>query len=642
MPRQRDLSENDPTAQKPADEQLYILSSALQQSPNAILISRLDGVIEYINPSFSRLTGYAAEEVVGRNLRLLKPRYDIGKQDRGLWETTQQGGSWRGEVRDQKRNGEIYWALESISPIRNPQGKVTHYLSIQQDITQQKRDKEALEESEARFRQMADMTGEWLWEQDAEGRYTYSSGAVREILGYDPDEIIGRRYLDLMTADDRTHWAAEFPSLAGSGHRFYRLINHYRRKDGREVFTESTGEAIVDAKGQVVKWRGVDHNITARKHYEDALRLRDRAIEAASVGIDITDARVKDHPIIYVNPALSRITGYSREEILGQSMFFLQGPDTDAASIAEIRTALEEGRSCEVVLKNYRKSGSPFWNELLIAPVRDEQGKLTHFIGIQADVTERRRAEDERHELEIARQIQLSLLPKAPLRLEHVQVFGICVPASHIGGDYFDYIHLRNHLDVVIADVSGHSVGAALIMAETRSALKAEARQFRNGGHRDHGVGETLSVLNELLYDDLDGADLFISMFYLRYSLTSRELRYANAGHNCPLLLRMDAPACVPLDAAGLILGVNKEVEFEEKLIHLEPGDRILLYTDGITEAQNEAGEFFDVPRLCGLFSAYRNDPPQAVVDKLFGELCAFCGGAPCNDDVTLVVIQAI
>jgi PAS domain S-box-containing protein len=116
-------------------------------------------------------------------------------------------------------------------------------------------------------------------------------------------------------------------------------------------------------------------DLLERKRAEEAMRLRDRAIAAASNGIAITDPNQPDNPVIYCNPALERITGYTQAEILGRNLRFLQGPDTDPATISEIRNALREERECWVVLKNYRKDGSPFWNELTIAPVRDEKGR---------------------------------------------------------------------------------------------------------------------------------------------------------------------------------------------------------------------------------------------------------------------------
>ncbi|MEG4320965.1 MULTISPECIES: PAS domain S-box protein [unclassified Microcoleus] len=126
---------------------------------------------------------------------------------------------------------------------------------------------------------------------------------------------------------------------------------------------------------------------------EEVWRLYDRALAATSNGIAIADAKEPDKPIVYCNPAFERITGYDRSEIIGHNCRFLQGPDTDRAAVAQIRVALQEQHDCKVVLKNYRKDGTPFWNELAISPVRDSSGIVTHFIGVQADITDRFQAE---------------------------------------------------------------------------------------------------------------------------------------------------------------------------------------------------------------------------------------------------------
>ncbi|WP_228719797.1 PAS domain S-box protein [Methylococcus geothermalis] len=629
----------DLTSRNQAEDRLLMLSSAVDQSPSGVLIADPQGRIQYVNRGFTALTGYGAEELVGKRPGGAK----AGDADRfgRLRHVIRSHGEWRGEVRDIRKNGEIYWALESITPIRSATGEVTHYLVIQQDITEQKRDKEALAESEERFRQVAEMAGEWLWEQDPEGHYLYSSGAVRAILGFEPEEVRGKHYLDLLTPEDRQHWMNALPSSKASQKPFFRLINRYRHKDGHEVYTESTGAPIFGGQGELIKWRGVDQDITSRKRYEDELRVRNRAIESASVGINIADAQSKGLPNVYVNPALSRITGYSREELLDHSMRMLQGAETDPERIEEIRDAIRAGQPCQLTIKNYRKDGTPFWNELLISPVKDEAGVITHYIGIQTDVTERRRAEEERHELEIAKQIQLSLLPKAPLHLPTVEIAGLCVPATHVGGDYFDYFHWGDRVELVIADVSGHSVGAALIMAEARSALRAETRRTLAEPARGDGVARLLGGLNDMLHEDLSGADLFITMFYVRYECLTRRLSYANAGHNFALLLRNGEESCIPLDAEGLVLGVRKGVAFEDRTLDMQPGDWLLLYTDGVIEAQNGEGEFFGITRLCQLFSTRRALTPEAMVAELLAQLRAFLGKVPLRDDVSMVALRA-
>jgi sigma-B regulation protein RsbU (phosphoserine phosphatase) len=388
--------------------------------------------------------------------------------------------------------------------------------------------------------------------------------------------------------------------------------------------------------------------INERKRYEEKLLLRDRAIEASSAGIIITDARQKNNPIIYANPAFAQMTGYSREELIGLNPRILQGPETDPEAINSIRNALREMQPCLITLRNYRKDGTSFWNELFISPVRDSQGNLTHYIGVQTDVTQLRRAEEERHELEIAKQIQLSLLPGLPLQIDGVLIAGFCLPASHVGGDYFDYFYGEGTVEIVIADVSGHSMGAALIMAETRSTLKAQALRTlpiqidSNQLTKGAGTADILGVLNTLLYDDLSRAELFITMFYMKYNPVTRELSYANAGHNRPLLLTPGETVCRELDTEGIIFGVTRDIVFEEKCTVLQPGNLVLLYTDGITEAQNPQGEFFGTDRLARLFATQGSNSPQEIINKIVKELQAFSGTRSFADDVSMVVLKVL
>ena len=123
--------------------------------------------------------------------------------------------------------------------------------------------------------------------------------------------------------------------------------------------------------------------------------LLERAIGASSCGITITDMRHPSQPLIFVNAAFERITGYSCEEVIGKNCRFLQGPDRQQSALIELRAALKQGTACSVILQNYRKDGTPFWNELILSPVFDAAGALTHFIGVQTDITRRKCAEEE-------------------------------------------------------------------------------------------------------------------------------------------------------------------------------------------------------------------------------------------------------
>jgi sigma-B regulation protein RsbU (phosphoserine phosphatase) len=231
-------------------------------------------------------------------------------------------------------------------------------------------------------------------------------------------------------------------------------------------------------------------------------------------------------------------------------------------------------------------------------------------------------------------------LPRTPLQLDGCVIAGYCAPATDVGGDYFDYFTAHGSVDIVIADVSGHSVGAALVMAEARSTLKAEAyRKFGADRQPLRGTGDILGSLNGLLHEDLDRAGLFITMFYMRYHAATRELLYSNAGHNRPLLLRRGSDHCIELDAEGLVLGVRRNVRFDEESVTLEPGDVLMLYTDGISEAQNTRGDFFGVERLCDTLVLHRLHTPQEIIEIVRHELEGFCQSTSFVDDLSMVVL---
>ncbi|MBI2355066.1 MAG: SpoIIE family protein phosphatase [Deltaproteobacteria bacterium] len=243
-------------------------------------------------------------------------------------------------------------------------------------------------------------------------------------------------------------------------------------------------------------------------------------------------------------------------------------------------------------------------------------------------------AKESEREMQIARNIQMGLLPTRAPDIKGISLAGTCIPAREVGGDYYDFLPRGGHsLDLVIADVSGHNVGAALIMAEVRTFIRAEARNIRS-------AGELIGALNEFLHDDLTRAELFITMFYLTYDSDMRRISFANSGHNHPLLWRSDSRSCEWLDAEGLVLGVKRDVAFEEKQVRLQPGDILLLYTDGITETENPAGAFFGEERLCALIGEYHALPPPQIIDNLLNQVRLFAGTRNLVDDISLVIMR--
>ena len=248
-----------------------------------------------------------------------------------------------------------------------------------------------LAEREEQYQQLVELTPETLLVV-REGEVVYANAAAADTFGTDePADLHGpvtrfaasedqELLTDLLDAIDREGRLEGFRELT--------MVV----ADGREVLAEVAG-VTVTFEGEPATQLLV-RDVTDQRQRERQLSLFGKAIETARQGITIADARQDDEPLIYANEAFEEITGYPTGEVLGRNCRFLQGPDTDEEPVAELRRAIEDSRPVVVELLNYRKDGTPFWNRVEVVPVRDETGEVTHFLGLQRDVTGRREREE--------------------------------------------------------------------------------------------------------------------------------------------------------------------------------------------------------------------------------------------------------
>ncbi len=213
---------------------------------------------------------------------------------------------------------------------------------------------------------------------DGEWRFTYLNPQAEKLLHRRASELLSRSIWD------------EFPQAVGSEfHRQYQLAREQQKSvNFIEYYPPLQTWFEVHAYPQPSGLSVFFRNINLRRAHEEALRLRERALEASANAIVITDQQQPDHPIIYVNPAFERITGYRADEAIGRNCRFLQGSDRNQADLEKLRSLIRDGDEGRVVLRNYHKSGDLFWNELYVAPVRDDQGRITHYVGVQNDITD--------------------------------------------------------------------------------------------------------------------------------------------------------------------------------------------------------------------------------------------------------------
>lgn len=509
-------------------------------------------------------------------------------------------------------------------------------------VRRQKREAEAaLVRSERRYKRLVAAVTDYIYTVTiSEGnvvRTSHGPGCL-SVTGYSNEEYLNNPFLwyQMIHEEDRASVTSITDELR-AGREVPSLEHRIRHKDGSLRWVINTIVPRYSEQGELIAYDGLISDISERKRAEESLRVQSAALEAAANAIVITD---NNGMVLSVNQAFTRMTGYTLEESVGRDLSFLKSERHGPELYQDLRATIMAGKTWHGEMVNRRKDGELYPEEQTITPVLDEDGRIRHFICIKQDITERKLAEQAllqntsmRKEMEIARQIQLSLLPAAPPLLTGIDCAGRCVPASHIGGDYYDIFPHGDTLDLVIADVSGHSVGAALIMVETRSVLRAQMPSL-------DGPAQVVAALNEILHDDLSRAELFITMSYLSYHRTSGMLRYSNAGHPPPLLYRPGEERFFELDAEGLILGVQRRVAFHEPVIQVEKGDVLLLYTDGITETENSSGELFGKQRLKGVLAREHRKPSTGIIDAVLDAMRAFTGNATFNDDISMLLLK--
>ncbi len=295
------------------------------------------------------------------------------------------------------------------------------------------------------------------------------------------------------------------------------------------------------------------------------------------------------------------------------------------------------GRPVGVINVTDRKSSKAFTpaDLKLLTTIANQTAAFIHLCDLGEMAA---RAEKLRNELELARNIQQRLLPRKQVHVEGLDIAGKCITAERVGGDYFDVISGGvRPLSIVVADVAGHSVSAAMMMAALRSAVHA------GGASCIFSPAIATERLNRILFDDLAGAERFVSLCYaqlVRSVAKGCSLKYTTAGHYAPLVLSKGE--FFGEASNDPLLGIDKKAVFHERKVELKEKDVVVFFTDGLVEARNKKGDTFGISRLKNIVKNNRNFPAEEMVEILCGEVRSFTGKADLVDDVTVVILKVV
>lgn len=379
--------------------------------------------------------------------------------------------------------GVEYWFEINAQPIFDETNKIIGLCLSAFNITEQKNAVEALAKSEKRFRSLVQNSSDIITILEADGTIRYQSPSVERILGYKPQDLIGDNGFNYIHPEDKAGIYNLFNEALEQRGGVVESEFRFLHASGKWVTLESVGSNLLEEPG-IAGFVLNSRDVTERKEQEERLRLFERAIAASSNGIVISEYS-KDNAVVYVNPSFEKMTGYSYAEATGRNCRFLQGRDRHQPALQELRNAIHKGQDCKVTLRNYRKDGTLFWNELSLSPVENERGTISHYIGVQTDISDRKRAEEEL--IHQAYYDPLTGLPNRAFLMERLREASArknLQDDEQLGVLFIDIDRFKR-----VNDSLGHAVGDMLLIAiafRLERCLHSQSTIARLGG--DHYV----------------------------------------------------------------------------------------------------------------------------------------------------------
>ena len=366
------------------------LITAIEQTVEAIVITDASANIRYVNPAFTRITGYTCEEVIGKNPRILKSGVHDAAFHQDIWRTIRGGNAWSGELTNRRKDGSLYTEETTITPLRDILGALTGYIAIKQDVTQRRE----AEEAQKFLASIVDFSEDAIIGRTPSGVIVSWNRGAEALFGYRAEEIIGRNIAVLATDEaadmvnvviERLKHGETVPPFDGSA----------LTKDGRRIEISASVSPVRDAKGNLVAVACILRDITERKRAEEARAFLAAVVESSE---DAIVAVSRDHKILGWNRGAQTIYGYTSEEILGQSNRIFIPPEQSEEFEAIFDKVLAEGCVIRFESVRQRKDGRKVELALTYSPIKNPRGTVIGVSAIVRDITQSKATQQALHE----------------------------------------------------------------------------------------------------------------------------------------------------------------------------------------------------------------------------------------------------
>ena len=569
-----------------------------------------------------------------------------------------------------RKDGSIIWISENCHARRSHLGELLYYEGTVEDITQRKQTEANLRNSESLYHSLVETIPQNIFRKDTQGKFIFANQQFCKLLGVKLEEIVGKTDFDFFPPEMAEKYRRDDWHVMETGQPFTAIEEH--QPPGREqFFVQTVKTPLYEASGRIIGLQGMFWDITKQRQTEESLRTSEALYHSLveTIPQNIFRKDLKGH-YTFVNRQFCKTLQKTRDEVIGKTIGDFLPPDLAEQREADDRKVIETRRPFEAVEES-KFTGERGYNQVVKMPIFDAEGNVIGLQGMFWDITAQKmaaerirkantelaRSRKELHaknveledDLKMAREIQITMLPQqypcfpreASPEESAFHFTHRYLPTGAVGGDFFTVSALSDdEASVFICDVAGHGVRSSLVTAMIRALLE-ELKPLA------HDPGQFFTKLNRDLYAILKhaGTPMLTTGFYLVANWKTGIIRYTNAGHPKPLLVRRDMKVVESLTNIGgksqPALGLFEEASYQTSEITFSPRDLVMLFTDGLYEVQDKKHELYSQTMLVTDVEKRAQLPASNLFDELIDRMQRFSSDGKFADDVCLVGIEA-